>query len=325
MIRTVLALSVLSAAPVQADVSRAVTDHILPGFAQFATHAEALSATAAADCTPAAVQPAYQAAFDAWLGVANLHIGPSETGALSIAYWPDDRAFTPRALTALIADPASRDPATFAEVSIAARGLFALDMLLYDPAFAGYAAGDATCTLVQVVSADLAAQATALDAAWRDAFAAVLTSAGAPGNATYMTGDEALRALYTQLLTGLTFDADMRLARPLGTFDQPRPRMAEAWRSGRPLRNVVLSVKAAQGLAHALTDTDLPLTDAAVARVEVAASRIDDPAFQTVTDPQARLLVDVLHQRVAAVEVAIDTEIGGALGIAAGFNALDGD
>ncbi|MCB1403259.1 MAG: signal peptidase, partial [Rhodobacteraceae bacterium] len=71
-------------------------------------------------------------------------IGPSETGALSIAFWPDDRGFTARTLAGLIAaeDPIAGDPAGYGEVSIAARGLFALEMLLYDPAFDGYGPDD---------------------------------------------------------------------------------------------------------------------------------------------------------------------------------------
>ncbi|MDO9639925.1 MAG: imelysin family protein [Pseudotabrizicola sp.] len=315
------------ASPVRADVDGVVASHILPGFARFAQAAGALDSAAQSDCSPGHVEPAFQATFDAWMAVADLRIGPSEMGALSLAFWPDDRGVTPRALNGLIAgaDPVGRDALAFAEVSIAARGFFALEMLLHDPAFSDYGPAEYTCTLVRTVTADLARQAKALDAGWAQDFAPVLITAGAAGNATYLSPDEAVRALYTQLLTSLEVTANARLGRPLGTFERPRPRQAEAWRSGRSLRNVVLAVEAAQALAHGLSDGDLPLTDAAVVRVHAAASAIADPAFQDVEAPQARLKVEVLQQAVQAMRSAVVTEIGDALGIAAGFNSQDGD
>lgn len=328
-----IALSALIAlaAPARADVETALSAHILPGFARFAETAGALDAAAAADCRPAAVEPAFHAAFDAWMAVADLRIGPSETGALTVAFWPDDRGFTPGALSDLIAaaDPVGRDPAAYAEVSIAARGVFALDMLLHDPAFAGYAPGDYTCALVQTVAADLSRQAAALSVAWTDGFAAVLLTAGTEGNATYLTGNEALGAIYTQILAGLDWTIDTRLGRPMGTFDRPRPRTAEAWRSGRSLRNTVLAAEAAHALAHALAEGLVPdglsRTDAALAQVRAAAGRITDPGFQDVADPQARLQVEILQQAVKALKDAIEAEIGATLGVTAGFNAQDGD
>lgn len=329
--RVLLALALICASPARADVEQALTAQILPGFARFAEVAEGLASAAQADCRPAAVIPAYHAAFDAWAGVSDLRLGPSETGALTVAFWPDDRGFTPRALSDLIAaeDPIGRDPASYAEVSVAARGFLALEMLLHDPAFSGYGPDSYPCALVQTIAADLSQQADALVTGWSGGFAATLRTAGAAGNATYLTGEEAIRAVYTQILTGLDWTADSRLGRPMGTFDRPRPRLAEAWRSGRSLRNAVLSSEAAHALAHALAEGLVPgglqQTDAALARVHAAAAAIRDPAFQDIEDPQARLRVEVLQQAVRGLRAAIATEIGASLGIAAGFNAQDGD
>lgn len=322
-----LALALMAALPARADVEDAVTEHILPGMAAFATAAADLDATAARDCQPATVRPAFQAAFQAWMAVADLRLGPSETGALSIAFWPDDRGFTPRALAALIKgqDPVALDPAAYAEVSIAARGVFALEMLLYDPAFAGYGSGDYTCALVQTLASDLNQQAKTLEAAWRADFAKTLLTAGDAGNATYLAKDEAVRALYTQILASLDINADLRLGRPLGSFDRPRPKQAEAWRSARSLQNLLASVQAAHPLAQALADHDLPLADAALDRLQRAALVVADPGFQDISDPQARLRVEILQQAVRDLRAAVEGEIGDALAIAAGFNALDGD
>lgn len=314
-------------APALADVNAALDDHILPGFAAFETAATELAEAAAADCRPAAVAPAYHTAFDAWLAVSDIRIGPSETGALSLSFWPDPRGSTGRTLARLIADedPVARDAQGYADVSIAARGFFALDMVLFDPGFAGYDPDSYTCDLVATIADDIARQAGALSDAWAGGFAATLRQAGAAGNATYLTGDEALRALYTQVLSSLEFTADTRLVQPMGTFDRPRPARAEARRSGRPLRNVLLATEAAHALATALADHDLPRTDAAFARVRDAAGQVTDPAFQDITDPQARIRVEALQRAIRDLSNAIEVEIGEPLGIAPGFNSQDGD
>jgi predicted lipoprotein len=310
-----------------ADVDTALERHILPSLNAFESAAGLIAETAAADCRPEVVAPAYHSAFDAWLAVSDIRIGPSETGALSLSFWPDSRGSTKRSLARLIADedPIGRDVQGYADVSIAARGFFALDMVMFDPAFAGYEPGSYTCDLVTTIAADISQQAGAMNTAWAGDFATTLREAGAEGNATYLTEDEALRTIYTQILTSLEFTVDTRLGQPMGTFDRPRPTRAEARRSGRPLRNVLLASEAAYALARALVDHDLPQTDAAMETVRAAATRIADSAFQDVTDPQARLRVEVLQQAVQGLRAAIETEIGAPLGIAPGFNSQDGD
>lgn len=321
------ALSLSLVSPAFAGVDDALSDHILPGFERFAQSTGDLAQTAESNCTAAALRPAFHAAFDAWMTVADLRLGPSETGALSIAFWPDARGLTPRTLRRLIAenDPVTSNVAGYAEVSIAARGLFALEMLIYDPEFAAYSRDSLTCDLAATVAGDLDIQAKSLAVAWRDTYADTLRTAGQPGNTTYLGEDEALRAIYTQILSSLEFTADRRLGQPMGTFDRPRPASAEARRSGRSLLNVLLASEAAHVLATELADWPLPESDAAMAEIRNAVARIEDPAFQDVTDPAARLRAEVLQQAVRSLHDAIQTEIGARLGIAAGFNSQDGD
>ncbi|MEB8385655.1 imelysin family protein [Rhodobacteraceae bacterium KMM 6894] len=322
-----LAVTLGLATPSFADVDAALDQHILPGFAGFAAATGDLAQTAAQDCRAQALRPAFQSAFDAWMQVGDLRIGPSETGALSIAFWPDSRGFTQRTLKNLLADedPVANTPEAYSDVSIAARGLFALEMLIFDPAFADYDANSYACTLATTIAQDLNNQADALDTAWTGNFATTLRTAGSPGNATYLTKDEAVRALYTQILTSLEFTENQRLGSPMGTFDRPRPARAEARRSKRSLRNVVLATEAAHELAATLADFPLPQTDDALEHIHKMANRIEDPAFQDVTDPQARLHVEVLQQAVHNLRSAVETEIGVRLGISPGFNSQDGD
>ena len=310
----------LIAPPALADIEAVVDDHIRPGYARFA---ETTAQLAALDsCDPGVLQPAYQAAFDAWMGVSHLLLGPVEDDgrSLAIAFWPDPKSSGAKAQRELLTgDPAALAPERFAEQSVAARGLMGLERLLYpaEPLPAD------PCALIHATTRDLARMAAEVDAGWGD-FGEVLEHAGAPGNTTYLSEIEARQALFTQLVTGLEFVADERLGRPLGTFDKPRPERAEARASGRSLRNVTLSLAALRDLAKAL-NPDSPLTLAAFDRALDLAAKLDDPALQGVADPHGRLKVEILQ---AAVETIIDTataEMVPALGVGLGFNAADGD
>ena len=94
--------------------------------------------------------------FDAWVGVSHLRFGPSEQDdrAFALAFWPDPRGSTPKALAALIRDedPVVSNPDDFSTVSIAARGFYALEFLLFDPQFATAENTDYLCALIQASS-----------------------------------------------------------------------------------------------------------------------------------------------------------------------------
>jgi len=325
MMRKFLLVALLAATPATADVPEVVTDHILPGVARFAQAAETLSITAARDCTADSVIPAYHAAFDAWLGISHLTFGPLETDGrgLTIAFWPDTRGIVGRTVAGLIAaqDPVVENPQAFQEVSIAGRGLFALERVLFGES---YGPDHYACRLVQAQAGDLGRMAQAIDADWAD-YAQVMLSAGDPGNNIYLSAGEAGQALYTALMTGLEFNKDQRIGRPLGTFERPRPRRAEAYRSGRSLRNVALSLVALQDMVQALSDTATPATDDAFQTAFDQIESLDDPVFAGVSDPVGRLKVEILGQKIAFVQDAVTTEVGVPMGLSQGFNSADGD
>lgn len=318
---TLLALASQSAS---ADVREAVEARILPGYDDFVAATRAL---AAADCSPGAMRAPWNAAFDAWLGVAHLRFGPVETDgrALAIAFWPDPKSIGARQIRAVVEaeDEALLLPGALAEVSVAARGLFALERLLY-----GDLATDAayTCALRRALAADLAGMAHGTRAEW-DGFAALLQSAGAVENTVYLSPDEARQALFTQLVAGLEFNADQRLGRPLGSFEHPRPERAEALASGRSMRNLQISLRALQGFARALAEGvgPIPQTEAAFARALEKVAELDDPVFASVVAPSGRFRVEIVQQAVGQVKAAALVELGPLLGVSAGFNAADGD
>ncbi len=324
-----LPLPALAQSPV---VTQAVEAHILPRMETLAATGTALANAAQADCHPTApdLRAAFHAATDAWIAVSHLRFGPTEdqNRGFALAFWPDTRGLTPRNLTALIdaQDPAGRDPAAYAEVSIAARGFYALEFLLYDPEITATGNAAYRCALVQTVSGDIAATTAAIADDWQTRYAALLLTAGQ--NDLYRSEDEALRTLFSALSTGLEFTADTRLGRPLGSFDRPRPTRAEMRRAGRSLRNVALSLGSLQDLALILADDNTVLHDqlnAAFAATIARANTLDDPTFAGTADPQTRIRIEALQQRIADIRNLVAQDLGPSLGVAAGFNSMDGD
>jgi hypothetical protein len=328
------ALAWSAAAAAGPVIDRALDAHVLPRIDRLAAAGADLAAAAAEDCRPRAraLRDAYHAAYDAWAGVSHLRFGPMETESrgFALAFWPDTRGSTARTLAGLIAekDPVVDDPAAFATVSVAGRGLLALERLLYDARFAGGGGTGYHCRLVRAVARDIGRTAAAVRAGW-DGHALRMRRAGAADTVLYRSPTEALRTLFTAVDTGLEFNAELRLGRPMGSFDRPRPGRAEARRSGRSLRNLRLSLAAVGELAGILAARAAPADRAAIAqafaRADRTAAALDDPVFAAVATPQGRVRVEALQQRVRDAREAVATRLGPSLGVAAGFNALDGD
>ncbi|MYH58626.1 MAG: imelysin family protein [Boseongicola sp. SB0675_bin_26] len=311
------------------DLQAIVETHVLPGYRTLADEADALASAASSDCRPEspALRAAYHDAFDAWIAVSHLRFGPSEheDRAFALAFWPDPRGSTPKSLAALLRDedPIIDSRESFATVSVAARGFHALEFLLFDAHYIRIegAAADYRCALIQAVCQDISINAAAILGDWQNGYADLI---GNPGNDSYRSPGEAARQFFTALSTGLEFTSGIRLGRPMGTFDRPRPKRAEARRSGRSLRHVMLSLESTQGLATLLAGGDEGLERAfetAIGR----ATELDDPVFAGVADPQGRLRFEVLKQDIDDIRRLLAEGLGPSLGIAAGFNALDGD
>ncbi|MEM6577178.1 MAG: imelysin family protein [Pseudomonadota bacterium] len=310
------------------SVDAVVDEHVLPGYQALVDATAALSDVAQMNCDPGHpdLQEAYHAAFDAWTRVSHLRFGPSETDqrAFALAFWPDPRGSTQKTLAALISDndPVIETVETFATVSVAARGFYALEFLLFEPSFATMGEAEYRCGLIIAVAREIASNSALIQSDWKTEYAGLMRNAGE--NDTFRTEQEALRQLFTALSTGLEFTADVRLGRPLGTFDRPRPKRAEARRSQRSLRNVLLALEGTRPLAALLSQGGADL-DALFERALERGEGIDDPVFANVAEPQGRIRVEALQQNINLIRQEIAEELGPKLGVAAGFNSLDGD
>lgn len=311
----------------------AVDEHVLPRFEALAQKSAALEAACQRNCArdDADLRAAYSAAFDAWILASHLRFGPTEVDnrGFALAFWPDSRGATRKTLARLLKaeDPVVEDREAFARISVAARGFYALERLIFDDDLSG---DDGYRTrLTATVIGDIRLTSDVIAAHWRDSYADTLATAGSPGNDVYLSADEGARELFTSLSVALQTTAELRIGRPLGTFERPRPKRAEARRSGRSLRHVVLSLQASRDLARTLLTggpADLRAeVDAPFERVLADAAALDDPVFAGVADPGARIRIEALQLRVNEARKVVALRLGPHLGIAAGFNSLDGD
>ncbi|MFV1498547.1 imelysin family protein [Phaeobacter sp. JH20_02] len=322
-----------------ASLSRALqvdwilTHHILPGFDELAARSTTLAEVGARHCTPddPALRDAFSRAFDAWIKVSHLRFGPTETDnrAFALAFWPDSRNKIPGTLRRAVTETPREElttPEIFASQSVALRGFYALEYLLFDADMQTEGSAAQRCALVAAITSDIARTSAAIRNDWHNSYAATLVTAG-PGY-RYRSQAEIRQELFKTLTTGFQVLSDMRLGRPLGQFDAPRPNRAEARRSARSQRHIALNLAAMEPLALALAAGDPALMqdiDTGFAKALKRASALDDPSLAGVADPARRFRIEALQQDINDLRDLISTRLGAALGVTAGFNSLDGD
>ena len=313
-------------------VADVVDNHVLPRFAALAQEAGELQAAAGTTCDPASddLRSAFGSAFDAWILASHLRFGPTETlnRGFSLSFWPDTRGRIGKTLNAMIgsADPAVDDPDEFATVSVAGKGFYALEFLLHDPAYVGHEETDYVCRLVRAIAFDISLTSSAILDEWTAAHAELMRKPSPEG--PYRDEDEVLRTLFTALNTGLETTSSARLGRPLGTVQRPRPKRAEARRSKRSLRHVQLSLESLHDLGMRLakfSGADAPALDDAFQVAITQSGRIGSDDLSNVSDPEGRSRVEALRLQVEGARVVAIERVATALGVAAGFNVLDGD
>jgi hypothetical protein len=180
------------------------------------------------------------------------------------------------------------------------------------------------CALIRALSSGVARNTAAIRGGWTAGYAEELRTPGG----RYRNEAEVKQELFKALLTGLEVTADMRLGRPLGTFERPRPKRAEAYRSGRSLRHVILSLEALEPLAMALAGDDPAAAAGLEAQFSKAlsrASKMEDPVFAGVAVPSERFRIEALQQDVNDLKTKAELLLGPILGVDPGFNSLDGD
>lgn len=297
---------------------------------------------------------AFTAANDAWMRVRHLAFGPMELfmRANRFQFSPDPGGRVASDLAAAVAkrDEALLAPDDFSHAPVTIQGLSALEHLLFgNEARAALLSDDADaayrCRLASVIARNVADMAAGVRADWTggDTGTPFVDLVAHPGgdNPYYQTHLDATLQFFKSFYGGLQVIVDIKLLPPLGaSLAAARPHLVESELSGASISNIVASLESLAALysgpdgKHGLesllvrSGADKPLEPLLRRAFDITlgtARSIDMPLARAVADPKARPKVEKLLLQVRALKQLVSKRLAEALGLAIGFNALDGD
>ena len=354
---TLMLLVLASAAPASsqqalapADYARVnaalVESHALPGYRKLAAATEAFATASEAFCAEASdaglaqLRARFHDTMDAWMGVQHLRFGPVESfnRAHRFYFWPQARAKVADAVAEIVAEreDAAALAARIESANVAVQGLLAAEVLLHD---ARYLGADARgCGLLAAVTANMSAMAAGILADWREgdgAFASLMAAPG-PDNPQFEDHADGTLAFFQGLHDSLQLIHDVKLKPVIGeSAQQVRPVLAESRLSGRSQRNIAVTLEALQalyisegGLGSLTAVADPKLDDLmhkAFRLTLATAQSLGGPVENAAADAARRPKAEKLAKQVRALRQIVRDRLAPALGLAVGFNALDGD
>ncbi len=323
-------LNVLSAqaqsAP-EAAYARIVSGVIRPGFAGLAAEARRHEDAWTGYCrspSPAGLArlaSSFQALADSWARVDMIRSGPAagDFRHERFSFWPERKNAVERGLAALLKRPgaASLTPADIRKETAAAQGLPALERLIQpdglpDARLGIGPDGELRCHMGEIISGNAAGLAAEMEAAWRP-------PAGSPT-------PEARAMLATDIVTAYAILKDTKIETVIGKdATGVKPRAAEFWRSGRPIRNIVINLEVLDRINALLfpeASDEVVLPFATQTALKIAASI---PDLAQVASGDKRSEAVLLRDAIGAAGERAMAEVPPALGVTIGFNSLDGD
>ena len=295
---------------------RVAAEVIAPGFGDLAIAARRHAADWRSFCAAPSeslhegLVTSFHDTADRWAEVEIFRSGPSSRDFRHerFNFWPERKNAVSRGLSALRAGSAAATADEISAASAAVQGLPALERLIFEDAYAAD-----RCSLGPVISTNAAELAIQMQTAW--------TNPPPEANA------EGRTALATDLVTSFAVIKDSKIEAVIGESpDEAKPKAAEAWRSGRSLRNIAHNLA---GLARvnsvlaAALPADAALVSTTRQAQRIAASLSGD--LGTIAAGDRRYDVVLLRDAVDAAEDRAAIEIPAALGVTIGFNSLDGD
>lgn len=284
------------------------------------------------------VAVAYHRVADAWAEAQIVKTGPI---ALFLRqerfyYWPEAHDATARALRTLIAsnDPKALEPVTLAHDSVAGQGLPALERLLFDANVIAEAKAThrgKRCAVGHAIARNLNVIAGDTLKEWKEPNGVrAAIAANKSWRGMISDSNEAARLLLTDLVGVLQLIDDTKLLNVLGKdAASARPKLAEAWRSGRAARDIQLNLVAARDMtdlfARDLNKADRAKLDGVLNEAIRAAKGLPADLGKAAADPKRRAKLEAARVAVKAALATVSRVLPAGLGLNLGFNALDGD
>lgn len=329
-------------------MANAVDGYIRPAYADFHAKASALAKTTETFCAATsdeglkAVQASFAGTIESWGRIEFLRLGPvlEQNRFERILFYPDRKSTGLKQVQALLAKPDERvtDFAALRDRSVAIQGLGAFEFLFfgaYPEAIVAEKNGF-RCRYGLAVARNVEAIAAELQAGW-DAPDGVARDWKIPGanNPVYRDDKEAVSALIGVAVHGLEMVRDQRIKHFYKGKDQKvSPKLAVYWRSGLTMKALLANV---DGLARfwivvdlaSLLDPDAhSLSESASFDFKAASSvlaKLDQPTAERLADAKYLGKLDFIEFNLKDAMTRIDGDVGGAIGLGAGFSFADGD
>ncbi|QEE46142.1 hypothetical protein FVA81_16670 [Rhizobium sp. WL3] len=338
----------LDIAKVPVVMARAVDDFIRPGYQHFTDQAGAMQAAMTTLCgSPSAeslegAKAAFGNVVDAWSRIEIVRVGPVIEGNRfeRILFFPDRKGTGLKQVQAALAkpDPSVTSVDTLKGKSVAMQGLGALEFVLFGTGSERLATreGSYRCQYGTAISANLERLGTELTVAWDapDGVAAAWKTPG-PNNPLYRDEAEAAKELLGVLVHAAETIRDQRIEQFYkGNPKKALPRQAIYWRSGNTFRSITANIEAVRalldtsGMVELLADGSRSVVSSTdfVARSLSRVSTDIKPDVATVFEDPAQIAkLDFLLLNSRDLILRLNNDLGGGIGLAAGFSFSDGD
>lgn len=340
--------AVLNTALVPSVMTQAVDNFIRPGYHRFhetagslKTSMEALCATPSAASVEAA-HGAFNDTIDAWSRIEIVRVGPviEDNRFERVLFFPDRKSTGMKQVQAALAKPddSVTQMATLKEKSVAMQGMGALEFVLFGTGHEvlSDAQGAYRCRYGAAIAANLERLGGELSAAWDapDGVQAAWEKPG-PDNPLFRDEREAANALLGILVHAAETIRDQRMESFYkGDAKKALPRQAIYWRSGNTFRSIAGNLEGVRDLLKTsgmvdLLDENSRSTVSSIDFVARALLRvvndIQPNVEEALGDPAETAKLDFLLLNSRDLILRLNNDLGGGIGLAAGFSFSDGD
>jgi len=329
-------------------MANAVDGYIRPAYADFHARTTALADATEGFCKATSdaglkdVQARFADTVESWGRIEFLRLGPvlEENRFERILFYPDRKSTGLKQVQALLKKPddSVTDAKALKTRSVAIQGLGAYEYLFFgDYPEAVVAEKDGfRCRYGLAVARNVETIAGELQAAW-DAPDGIAHDWKVPSkdNAVYRDDNEAVSSLIGVAVHGLEMVRDQRMKHFYkGKGQKVSPKLAVYWRSGLTMKALTSNV---EGLDKFWTVTDITslldpdahsLSESASFDLKTAISalgKLDQPTAERLKDEKYLGKLDFIEFNLKDAMVRIDSDVGGAIGLGAGFSFSDGD
>jgi uncharacterized protein len=339
---------VLDTAKVPGVMAKAVDGFIRPGYHRFHDSAGAMSSAMGALCAAPSqtsldsARTTFGSVVDAWSRIEIVRVGPVLEGNRfeRILFFPDRKSTGLKQVQAALAksDESATSMETLKDKSVAMQGIGALEFVLYGTGFEALAAekDGYRCRYGTAIAANLERLGGELAADWDrpDGIQAAWKTPG-PDNPIYRDEAEAAKELLGVLVHAAETARDQRLESFYkGDAAKALPRQAIYWRSGNTFRSITANIEGIRdlmnqsGMVELLAEDNrsvISSTDFVARSLSRVSADIEPDVAKALETPEQVAKLDFLLLNSRDLILRLNNDLGGGIGLAAGFSFSDGD